>query len=297
MLTTSSDQAGHDVLYPLFDDSAEDTVKLLRDFLFFGWTEEGRKDTDDLLISTFPIYRVLVRFMVLSARIAQSLETTRINQQWMHLACELMLHAALEALEASDFLRMDGDISPKGGAATVHPGLLECFAFRHLPDETRNRDFFQYRRSPFDDALTSENRVHMRLDNSLKEEEQDISDMFARDSVEWDRQRQSYLQEFKIPAQVLAEAADEGSPSRLAAYYKQRLADLRFIHPFAKTKASLVLCLESLWQLNTSPAITGKPVLVQIEEGGLHGFTEEEFERFLSRVQLDRGCTFEKLAR
>ena len=271
-----------------YNDETMHKVMTIQQFLFYGWVTDTAQETELLSSRTFPLFSVLVRFMVLSARIAQQMEDKDINEDWMRLACELMLHAALEALQGSDTLTNIGDITTDMPEpyAPVQPGILDCFAFRHLPDEAYNTDVLRYRTSPLADLSYSGRRACAPFDKPTKNEELAISEMFIGHSNEWDAMRHSYLSEFVLPQRSAMHSDGELNLADLVAHYQRRLPRLRQKYPYATTKAGLVECLESLWTINNSPGFTGKPVLMQIEAGGLEGLDDQEFRKFLLRVGL-----------
>lgn len=289
-LTASFDQSDHTVLLrtKTSDEDAATMFETIRGHLFYGWTSSLPQDPEKPS-RIFPMFRVLVRFMILSARINQQMEESDINEYWMRLACELMLHAALEALQCSDFLSTNGNIDPGTPHSNVQPGILDCFAFCSLPTKAYDATILHYRTSPFTDPSSPpEGKTAIQLDQSTKDEEQAIGEIFRENSETWDTMRRSYLSEFKLPALHRTTSSETLTMVSAASHYQQIIPHLRKKYPFAKTKAALVQCLESLWQVNTSPGISGKPLLVQIEEGGLEGLDDREFSTFLTRVDLSR---------
>lgn len=275
--TTSENTSNHSTSY---------ADMMIQQFPFHGWMTETIEETQLLGSKTFPILSVLVRFMVLSARIAQQMGDKGINEHWMRLACELMLHAALEALASCELSGAAVEGAPGLLGPLVQPGILDCFAFRHLPDEAYSTDTLRYKTSPLTDLSELNRYASVPFDNATKNEELAISEMFRDKADVWDDMRQSYLSEFALPSRSMADSEQEWSLAEIMASYQRRLPRLRQKYPFAATKASLVECLENLWTINNAPSISGKPVLVQIEEGGLDGLDDKEFAKFLLRVGL-----------
>lgn len=275
--TISEDASNHSTSY---------ADMMIQQFPFHGWITETMESTQLMVNKTFPTFSVLVRFMVLSARIAQQMGDKGINEHWMRLACELMLHAGLEALANCGLL--EGAVESATGllGPSVQPGILDCFAFRRLPDEAYGIDTLRYRTSPLSDLSELDRYASVPFDNATKSEELAINEMFREKANDWDAMRRSYLSEFMLPRSNMADSGQEWSLADIMASYQRRLPRLRQKYPFAATKASLVECLENLWTINNAPSISGKPVLVQIEEGGLEGLDDKEFAKFLLRVGL-----------
>ncbi|RMD42083.1 hypothetical protein DV735_g3029, partial [Chaetothyriales sp. CBS 134920] len=61
---------------------------------------------------------------------------------------------------------------------------------------------------------------------------------------------------------------------------------LKHKYPYAPVETGLLHCLEHFWTLNHDANLHGKPVLVQIEEGGLQGLGNEDFVTFLKRCGI-----------
>ncbi|KAI9872837.1 MAG: hypothetical protein M1823_008071 [Watsoniomyces obsoletus] len=101
---------------------------------------------------------------------------------------------------------------------------------------------------------------------------------------EWTRLRYEALSEFRIPPVY----GSSPPPTLDPAPYKQRIERLKHKYPYKDVESNLLKCLEHFWILNCSENVSGKPVLVQIEEGRLAGFTNAEFEEFLVRVGVKR---------
>lgn len=96
----------------------------------------------------------------------------------------------------------------------------------------------------------------------------------------WTRIRHAHLSEFHLPA------APSSSSSSPISTYTAHLSHLQQKHPRSSFEANLWRCLEHIFILNCSDGVSGKPVLVQIEEGRLAGLDEKGFEGFLARVGL-----------
>ena len=287
MLTVNSSSKDYAVLCgrnPL-EQFAEPSVRALEGRVFYGRVSDNSSGAYSAGTTSFALFRVLNRFMVLSARIVTELPNNEINQYWMRSACQLMLHTALQA--ARDSCKVDASTPSCISSAAVRPGILECFAFRHLPAEVLNTDTLKNRASPTWTGAGSTPDAAVKFDPSSKDEEIAISDMFEARSDQWDSMRHSYLSEFALP-RPSAKDADETDPiAGLLESYRQRLPRLQQKYPYEEMEASVIECLENLWSINHLPSYSGKPVLVQIEEGHLEGLDAQEFETFLKRVGLD----------
>ena len=213
-----------------------------------------------------PIFRLLHRFMILSARIVQQLPEKDINDKWMQPAGELILHASLEALQAT--LSQDDSVN----TPSTIPGILDCFAFQF------SLELEQFHQSDEEDA-----RMEVQpFDPAALEEELAINSMFKPQAETWNHIRSTFLSEFLLPESVASDSAS------VAEAYRRRIPRLHRKFPLQNTLRSIFECLDNLWAINTSSDISGKPVLVQIEEGALEGLDEQEFEAFSERVGLRR---------
>ena len=63
---------------------------------------------------------------------------------------------------------------------------------------------------------------------------------------------------------------------------------LKHKYPFKDVELDLLQCLDHFWCLNHTDAMSGMPVLVQMEMGKLEGLNKVEFDEFLVRVGLQR---------
>ena len=224
-----------------------------------------------------PLFSILHRFMYLSSVIAPIVGGD-INKNWMELALQLMLQSALEVLstaELSNEHSTNNETAATNGHPPQVPGLIECFAFGYLPSITDSQ--------------------------SVSETEQAINAMFAASSStspdkienpDWVKLRSEYLSEFRHPNHTVTKDTDstltKTIPTRDFKAYEARIARLKHKFPFEEVEANLLRCLEHFWAVNCDSSVSGKPVLVQVEEGRLDGLNEKEFEEFLGRVGLQR---------
>ena len=225
------------------------------------------------------LFSVLHRFMLLSSTIAP--EVGDINHKWMELALQLMFQSALELLsspEQSDGHAAAANEDPAtNGHSIPMPGLIECFAFGYLSSIAK---------SP----------------GEVSETEQAINALFAstsrgsHDQVEnpdWTQLRSKFLAEFRLPStshmpSSTSRNSTRPGPTSDPKVYHAWIARLKHKYPFEDVEAKLLQCLEHFWILNCSDEVSGKPVLVQIEEGRLEALNETEFEGFLRKVGLQR---------
>jgi hypothetical protein len=297
-LVTASPDNGAQILLGKNDPnllSIPGPVKTMNDFLCHGWAQ---RDPFKILQGsghrTFPLFRALVRFMILSARISQAVSKSA-NKSWMGHACKMMLHAALEAADGSDVL---GSNIPGPEFMLVQPGVLECFAFKLCTADALKLSEVRHRTTPTD-HLDSPRSASFPIDSAVQEEERAISEMFSQAAEIWDGERQRYLSELALP--TLENSSDEESNGHdehlldLIQTYRSRLGRLRRKYPLQQMLAGVVEVLENLFAVNNSPTYGGKPVLVQIEEGGLDDMAPAEFAVFKEKIGLDRDANTKEI--
>ena len=101
----------------------------------------------------------------------------------------------------------------------------------------------------------------------------------SAENPEWTAKRAEMLSEFRLAGTPLPPSTDPKP-------YAQRIARLRHRFPYQAFETNLLKCLDNFWILNCSTGVSGKPILVQIEEGGLEGMSKAEYEEFLIRVGI-----------
>jgi len=103
----------------------------------------------------------------------------------------------------------------------------------------------------------------------------------AQEIPQWTSTRHKYLSEFR-----LSPVRDPVSSIRDSC--KRRLARLSQKYPEPAFHSDLINYMEGIWKLNNSKDVSGKPILVQIEEGELEGLDRDEFEGFMIKCGLKK---------
>jgi hypothetical protein len=204
----------------------------------------------------YPVFLLLHHFMLLNARLLEQLPGKTITDEWMEIAGSLVQLAALETIDGLN----DSATNTSNDVELVRPTIADCFAYHHVP-------VLKQLKGP-DGMDISED---FGLDASFMVEEQAISDMFRSCEVTWEAVRRRYLEELFTDRVA-------NLPHRLEEYHA--LID--------KVMKSVYNCLAVIFRINNLPEISGRPALVQIEEGGLDGLSQEKFEVFAERVGLTK---------
>ena len=196
-----------------------------------------------------PLEGILPRFLSLSAESSRQLGV--INEQWMDLATDFMLHTALDA-----YLRFQG-------AGDVP--LWAAFAWGWLPSqqaEVMDQQEIQGAPSKTDDS------------------EDLINDMFQADDSDEEREVDRWQGMRLKKMSVFAPLEDEDWHT--TGRWENKLNDIAFYFPEAHFERKVLDYLESLWGLEA------EPILVQIEQGRVDGMTDEEFQKFKTKVGFER---------
>lgn len=216
-----------------------------------------------------------------------------ISLEWMRLAVHLMVQAAIEILDAPDLL-----VSGSNGAQNA---LQECFAWGALEDTQSACSV---------DAIADEMRMrgfpstHTRSLHEVVNKERDCQRMFKeytedgkqpsiRESVSgsqippWDAVKQEALEDVLMTFTSIQEAGTDLS--------HRPIELLRSKYRLTTLLADINDFIAIHWRLLHSKAWHRKPVLVQIEEGGLDGLTPAEFEEFKTRVCIQEMFDFTSL--
>ena len=199
------------------------------------------------------LFGVLHRLMTLLARIAP--EVGHPNEKLKNLACQAMLQAALSSLQ-----------SAVGNGHS--PTLADCFAYGYvdgLPQPSEQLSSAQF------DVLDNE---HQMIE--LFQQPDHSGGLIPLEHSDWTEARRGCLSHFRMPAST--QESDRAN-------HEARLRRLRHQHPYEAFEEQLLACLGHLWKLNCG-AVTGTPILVQIEQGHLDGLDESGFEDFMRRVGL-----------
>lgn len=186
---------------------------------------------------------IIPLFFNISAKIAIFIKQS-ISEQWIELAAQFMLQAALES-----YVKLDSTVE-------VGNPLALSFAWGWIPS------------TYWDDFDSS--------DRSGIEAELMINDMFAADrgnqskgDPAWQKTRLKYMS--LLGSLLSMERLDNGS----IVTQLQRITDEYPIHEFER---KVVAFAQDMWEH------CRKPILIQIEEGRVKGMTECEFEDFKKRI-------------
>ena len=228
------------------------------------------------------LFNVLHRFMMLSAEIAPV--QGEINEIWMELACEMMVHAALQTLSTKPQKNINNDKEMDTDDSTEPKvRLADCFAYGFCKS--------------FDTAFTPKELIsdedidteYMINDLFRSSELDDVTDVPIHPEVPiypeseqnpaWTKIRHLYITEFALSA---------STPDNESSRYADRLGRLRFKYPYEPFERKIIECLDNYWRISMHKSMSGMPVLVQIEQGHLDGLNNNEFDDFLKRVGLRR---------
>ena len=204
-----------------------------------------------------PLVDLLPRFMDLSAQIAQLIESG-VSEMWLELANDFMLQAAIEV----------GLTSPISsyGPKIDHEALLACFGWG-LPTGPTNDVS-----GDDGDCHSTEDAIHEMLLPRTSES-----------SSSWIERRRQTVSEFMKHIQPESEEAQ-------CAYMheddmRHHFSTLLYDHPMDKFEIQMLDCLRNLQMVWTQ--LTEEPILLQIEQGGLKGLDDDEFQAFMDRVGSD----------
>jgi hypothetical protein len=200
---------------------------------------------------SIPLLELLPVFLHLSAEMATNLGQD-VTQQWMVLAVEFMLQSAWEKLV---YLDADGTKEP----------LKAAFGWGHWESWDE-----------LSDAWTASD-----ASVEVKTEDMRIARMFStRDKSgefvimpEWSKVKLEYLSAFGT--------SPDGSqeyPQHAQRWQVKRLREIKDRFPMELFDGKIADFLEGLWKLGD------KPLLVEIEQGKVEGWTKEEFEEFMGNV-------------
>jgi hypothetical protein len=200
---------------------------------------------------SIPLLELLPVFLHLSAEMATNLGQD-VTQQWMVLAVEFMLQSAWEKLV---YLDADGTKEP----------LKAAFGWGHWESWDE-----------LSDAWTASD-----ASVEVKTEDMRIARMFStRDKSgefvimpEWSKVKLEYLSAFGTSPDGSQEC-----PQHAQRWQVKRLREIRDRFPMEVFDGKIADFLEGLWKLGD------KPLLVEIEQGKVEGWTKEEFEEFMGNV-------------
>jgi hypothetical protein len=200
---------------------------------------------------SIPLLELLPVFLHLSAEMATNLGQD-VTQQWMVLAVEFMLQSAWEKLV---YLDTDGTKEP----------LKAAFGWGHWESWDE-----------LSDAWTASD-----ASVEVKTEDMRIARMFStRDKSgefvimpEWSKVKFEYLSAFGTSPDGSQEC-----PQHAQRWQVKRLREIKDRFPMEVFDGKIADFLEGLWKLGD------KPLLVEIEQGKIEGWTKEEFEEFMGNV-------------
>ncbi|RMZ77762.1 hypothetical protein DV737_g4206, partial [Chaetothyriales sp. CBS 132003] len=259
----------------------------IEDAIFRAWADHepaARQGGSTQHHHSLPLFGVLHRFMALTAEIADVMGT--LKEKLMRLACDIMLQTALQVLSSSpsfssptttrDASANAPDVPPD--SALPLPTLSDIFAYGYVTDDHHSNS--NPSTSSFSSLESSMNQMFSHIptpesnthDKNNGEHNDNKSPLPPTEIPAWTAMRHNTILEFQIPSR----------PTNHEAVFSARLGRLKHKYPYAPVEAAVLRCLEHFWILNQDPNLRGKPVLVQIEEGGLQGLSNDEFAAFLS---------------
>ena len=219
-----------------------------------------------------------------------------LSRIWMNLASSFMVHAAIEILDAPDIL--------KDGTAVAKLALEECFAWGYV---VRNRFVNS---SPLTQRILDELSEHSPgvVENSpstCKKQiqdamilEDDCWELFYDEGIshkrsansatpqssgelsDWTVLRQASLDEVLTTFAIVQEEHDSQQKHEVIQWLCNK-------YPLSTFLSQLVDFMAKHWTKWHSSDGRGKPILVQIEEGGLQGLSSEEFADFRIRARIE----------
>ena len=216
-----------------------------------------------------------------------------ISEKWMLIASRLMIHAAIEVMTDTNLLNK--------GEEVIMVGIQECFAWGWV-----NRLEFGTN-SPLKEHLLNQTRLHLEISkvppelvraaNKVLVMEDDIWTMFgetadersskmeidhsvAANARDWDSIRKEAL------ATILAILRGTRKGNTMAEI-ESPLNSLQNKHRLSTTLSDVVEFLKESWYNYHREDWWGKPILTQIEEGGIEGLSQEEFKAFKIQAGID----------
>ena len=200
---------------------------------------------------SIPLLELLPAFLHLSAEMAANLGQD-VTQQWMVLAVEFMLQSAWEKL-----VHLDADGTKEPLKATFGLGHWENWG--ELSDAWTASDASA-------EVKTGDMRIARMLSTCDKSGEFVIA-------PEWSKVKLEYLSAFGTSPDDSQEY-----PQHAQRWQVKRLKEIKDRFPIEVFDGKIADYLEGLWKLGE------KPLLVEIEQGKVEGWTKEEFEEFMGNV-------------
>lgn len=227
---------------------------------------------------------LLPSFILISDELFEISRTPHLSLEWMKLATDLMAQAAIEILDAPDQLA--------SGSAVAQDALQECFAWGNLDDsrpvcsveaissDLDRRGFRNIDKNTLEQAAEMEDRCQNMFREHSKTENGSSNRRSFPDSQirSWDSVRRVAYEDVLMTFTSIQEAKGDSAhrPVELLRKKYRLTALLTDINDFITVH----------WRLLHSRAWHGKPVLVQVEEGGVEGLEPEQFEELKDRVGI-----------
>ncbi|KAJ9663381.1 hypothetical protein H2198_000898 [Neophaeococcomyces mojaviensis] len=254
-------------------------------------------------------------FMEISEEFASAFQG--LSEKWMYLAAHLLTQSAIEILAStSEIQAPESCVDTKTGntqqalescfawghverrrftehSTIIVPPQLQCnLIFRNLSADTQHEllqvatqktdfedriwEMFFYQGSKStpstsisgEDAIASATKINMS----------NGSPQSSGELKSWTKIRQDALEDVLLTYTNMLEAGEN--------HRERPLRILRDQYPINRLLRELIDFVSKHWIALHSRNWNGKPVLVQIEEGGLDGMSEEEFERFKERAGI-----------
>jgi hypothetical protein len=202
--------------------------------------------------STFiPLLELLPGFLHLSAEMAANLGQD-VTKQWMVLAAEFMLQSAWEKLV---YLDAEGTKEP----------LKAAFGWGHWENVRELEDAWAASDASME-VKTGDMCVGRMFSN------RDKSGEFVM-VQEWSKVKLEYLSAFGTSPDGIQER-----PQHAQRWQVKHLREIKDRFPIEMFDGKITDYLEGLWKLGE------KPLLVQIEQGKIEGWTKEEFKELMGNV-------------
>jgi hypothetical protein len=202
--------------------------------------------------STFiPLLELLPGFLHLSAETAASLGQD-VTEQWMVLAAEFMLQSAWEKFV---YLGAEGTEEP----------LKAAFGWGHWENWDELEDAWAASNASVE-VQTGDMRVGKMFSS------RDNSGEFVMVQA-WSKVKLDYLSAFGTSPD-----GSQERPQHAQRWQVKQLREIKDRFPIEEFDGKIADYLEGLWKLGE------KPLLVEIEQGKIEGWTKEEFEEFMGNV-------------
>lgn len=281
--------------------------QLVNQFFRYWWLKQREHEDLDEVIDPSNACRkrnpqlcvadhLLPHFLYLSCRLQPP--DSNLDMKWMELASDLMVHAAIEIMDAPD---VSGD-----GVEVAQMALKECFAWGYVERRKFEDDaeiiqrllgqIESKRSQPWINQISLEEcgeyiRSTTILENDVWEMFYDEGSVQARSSggtrgtpqssgelSQWTRIRQDKLDAVLTTWATMQEETDSDK--------HRPVAWLRNKYRLSACLVEVVGFIEVHWRKTHRSEWYGKPILIQIEEGGLDGLSLHEFETFKKKAGI-----------